>query len=63
MEFYGNYRVYSESGIDVTLLKRNLGLTPTERWQQNFEALRTVKALREAGDARRTPNTARPGRS
>ena len=57
IEFYGGYEVYSESGIDLTLLRRNLTLTPTERWEQNFQALRTVEAFREAGRARRAANS------
>jgi hypothetical protein len=31
IEFYGGYQVYSESGIDLTLLRENLKHTPTER--------------------------------
>ncbi len=28
MEFYGGYQVQSETGVDLTLLKENLRLTP-----------------------------------
>ncbi len=31
MEFYGGYQVYSESGIDLTLLTERLKMTMTER--------------------------------
>ena len=64
MEFYGVDRVYSESGVDLTLLRKNLALTVTQRWEKNFQALKTVKAMREAGRARRNGDAAqaeRPG--
>ena len=34
------WRAAIEYGIDVTLLERNLALTPTERMRQHDEALR-----------------------
>jgi hypothetical protein len=46
--------VYSESGVDLSLLRERLTLIVTERWQRNFDALRVVEAFREAGRARRT---------
>ena len=64
MEFYGIDPVYSESGVDLTLLKKNLKLTVTQRWEKNFQALKTVKVMREAGRARRNRDAAqteRPG--
>jgi hypothetical protein len=60
LEFYGGYQVQSESGVDLTLLKENLRLTPTERWQKNFRALELVEAFREAGRARRAADTSHP---
>jgi predicted nucleotidyltransferase len=33
IEFYGGYPVYSESGIDLTLLRENLRRSMEERWQ------------------------------
>jgi hypothetical protein len=42
-----------DSGVDVTLIVRNLKMTPTERWQQNHRAAQFVKELREAGRVRR----------
>ncbi len=56
IEFYGGYQVYSESGIDLTLLKRRLAMTPTERWEENSQALQMVEAFREAGRVRRAAN-------
>jgi hypothetical protein len=64
IEFHGGDRVYSESGVDLTLLKKNLKLTVTQRWEKNFQALKTVQAMREAGRARRNRDAAqteRPG--
>ena len=64
MDFYGVERVYSESGVDLTLLRKNLKLTATQRWEKNFQALKIVETMREAGRARRNRNAAqaeRPG--
>ena len=36
-------------GIDVTLLYKNLELTPTERIKQNLNYLKVAKELRNAG--------------
>lgn len=33
IEFYGGYEVYSESGVDLTLLRENLRRSLEERWQ------------------------------
>jgi len=62
VEFFGGYQVYSESGIDLTLLRERLRLTETERWQENGRALRLVEELRRAGDAGRDNNSTSPGR-
>jgi hypothetical protein len=48
IEFYGGYQVYSESGVDLTLLRHNLKLTVTQRWEQHARALKMVQAFREA---------------
>ena len=48
MDFYGGYQVYSESGVDLTLLRENLKLTVTERVQANARALYFVEELRNA---------------
>ena len=48
IEFYGNYQVYSESGIDLTLLRENLKLTVTQRWERNQRAIEFVEGFRKA---------------
>lgn len=51
-------------GIDLTQLRENLRLTPTERLEKHQRALEAVEALRKAGRehrARTTPAT--PARS
>jgi hypothetical protein len=62
MEFYGGYQVYSESGVDLTLLRENLKLTVTERWEANAQSLETVEAFRKASRDQRPadPAIARP---
>jgi hypothetical protein len=56
IEFYGGYEVYSESGVDLTLLRENLRKSLEERWRDAcrgaimFEAFRQttpVHALRK----------------
>jgi len=44
LEFYGGYQVQSESGVDLTLLKENLRLTPTERWVRHSHAADWLRA-------------------
>jgi hypothetical protein len=51
IEFYGGYEVYSESGVDLTLLRENLRKSLEERWQDAcqgsiiFEAFRKTELL------------------
>ena len=45
MEFYGVENVYSESGVDLTLLRSNLQRTLDERLRKNTRAVRNVRAL------------------
>lgn len=40
-------------GIDVTLLYKNLRLTPTQRINQNLNMIKIVKELRKAGERKR----------
>ena len=49
IEFYGGYQVYSESGIDLTLLRENLKRTPTERLRNNQRMLPMIEELRQSG--------------
>lgn len=52
IEFYGGYQVYSESGVDLTLLRENLKLTPTERLRRHLQALKSVESLAESSRPR-----------
>jgi hypothetical protein len=38
IEFYGGYQVYSESGVDLTLLRGNLRRSLEERWENQRRA-------------------------
>lgn len=48
IEFYGGYQVYSDTGVDLTLLRRNRGLSLEERLANNRRALALSEALRDA---------------
>ncbi len=52
--------VRDDSGIDLTLIDAFLAMTPTERLRRNEEAIRTVRALREAYEERKREGTPRP---
>src|SRR5882724_4469154 len=62
IEFYGGYEVYSESGVDLTLLRENMRLTVAERLQANSGSLRSLGAF-TATSRGRTRNTPPPTRS
>jgi hypothetical protein len=49
IKFYGDYQVYSESGVDLTLLRENLRRTLEERWANNARVLRLLEELRRSG--------------
>ncbi len=53
IEFYGGYQVYSESGVDLTLLRENLRRSLEDRWEYNRRAAAFADALAESGRARR----------
>jgi hypothetical protein len=55
IEFYGGYQVYSESGVDLTLLRRNLEKSVEERLDNNHRALSFCRAFRPSS------GTAAPG--
>jgi hypothetical protein len=59
IEFYGGYQVYSDSGVDLTLLRENLKRTLTQRWQQNCDSLPFLDALRDSGASRSASVTPR----
>jgi hypothetical protein len=48
IEFYGGYEVYSESGVDLTLLRNNLQRSLEERWRKGRRALESGLAMRQA---------------
>src|SRR6266540_3385629 len=49
IKFYGDYEVYSESGVDLTLLRENLRRSLEERWEYNLRAVELARAFEEAG--------------
>src|SRR5262245_50757365 len=51
IEFYGGYQVYSDTGIDLTLLRENLKRTVTERIEKNCQFLPFLAALDETARA------------
>jgi hypothetical protein len=53
MTFFGGYPVYSDTGVDLTLLRENLKRTVEERWNQNAQLIKVAEALRQSG---RNPN-------
>ena len=48
IEFYGGYQVYSESGVDLTLLRNNLKRSLEERWERGRRAAAFGQALRQS---------------
>jgi hypothetical protein len=55
IQFYGGYQVYSESGVDLTLLRAQLQRSVEERWETNRGAAAFQDELRQAGQAARGP--------
>jgi hypothetical protein len=53
IEFYGGYQVYSESGVDLTLLRENLRRSLDERWARNCRSAAFGRACEEAGRSHR----------
>jgi hypothetical protein len=45
IDFYGGYQVYSESGVDLTLLRENMKRPETERLLRNENAARFCREL------------------
>jgi predicted nucleotidyltransferase len=62
IEFYGGYQVYSESGVDLTLLRENLKRSVADQWLGNFQTLPFLDALQESGTGgvRTSPTGRRP---
>lgn len=51
------YGEQDENGVDVSLLRENLKLTPTERLQKHQKALHLYWEIRRAGAKSRLTNT------
>ncbi len=45
IEFYGGYQVYSESGVDLTLLPENLRRSLEQRWENNCRGVALARAV------------------
>ena len=54
IQFYGGYQVYSDSGIDLTLLRENLKRSIERRWESNCRMLDLVIEV-EKSRARSSP--------
>src|SRR5262249_16330593 len=52
IEFYGGYQVYSDSGVDLTLLRENLKRTGEQRLENNSRSLRLIPAFQESDPTR-----------
>ena len=59
-EFYGDYEVYDENGIDLTLLRRSLEQPAEERLNCNARAAAFAQAFWEAGQRRLKSHTPSP---
>lgn len=58
IEFYGGYQVYSESGVDLTLLRGNLRRSIEERWEKNRRAAESMREFqRECQGGNRSNST------
>jgi hypothetical protein len=52
-EYTRGYGDQDENGIDLSLLRENLKLTPTERWAKHQRALALAMEVSRAGEAAR----------
>src|SRR5437879_6578858 len=62
IEFYGVRDVYSESGVNLTLLRENACLSVEERWENKHQALLFRQVLRTSSATEGPPNSAPPSR-
>jgi hypothetical protein len=60
-EQWGKFQRYTqgygeqcESGVDISLIRANLRLTPTERMEKHLRAITAVQEVRRAGRALRS---------
>src|SRR6516162_494759 len=51
VQFYGGYQVYSESGVDLTLLRENLKRSIDKRWEHHYRALHVVDEIDRCREA------------
>lgn len=56
IQFYGGYQVYSESGVDLTLLRENLKRSIGKRWENNCRVLRLVDGFDKSREAQKSNN-------
>lgn len=54
IEFYGGYEVYSESGVDLTLLRENLRKSLEERWLEACQGSIIFEAFRQTAPSHST---------
>ncbi|WP_395093023.1 hypothetical protein [Armatimonas sp.] len=47
------YGEQDENGVDLSLLRANLKLTPEQRWLKHQRALRTILEVKRAGERTR----------
>src|SRR6516164_2571925 len=60
VEFHGVKKVYSESGVDLTLLRSNLNRSVEERWENNRRAVEFCHAMDESNPLL-PPSSHKPG--
>ena len=56
IQFYGGYQVYSESGVDLTLLRENLKRPIEQRWENLYRALHLVDEIDRSREAHKSKN-------
>src|SRR6266700_774676 len=56
IQFYGGYQVYSESGVDLTLIRENLKRSIGKRWENNCRVLRLIDGFDQGREAQKSKN-------
>jgi hypothetical protein len=54
------YGEHSESGVDLSLIRSNLRLTPTQRLEKHRQAMLAVMEVRSAGEELRSHSSSSP---
>jgi hypothetical protein len=62
IEFYGGIEVYSETGVDLSLLRENLRRSPEERWQAACNGATLFRAWRRPDGSPVSPQAGDPSR-